>query len=201
MNKSLRLFVAIEIPTEIKGQISSVINELKACNADVRWEQTDKLHLTLKFLGDTKEERLGQLLYALEAVAAQTSPFSLTFSGVGCFPNRREPRIIWVGAEDLDGALGQLVDAIETALLAVGSEKETRNFHAHATIGRVKSQRNVRDLLRRMDSTTLKCKPIEVSTYVLIRSELKPSGSLYKTLNVFQLRTNKTLNQRVSDPF
>jgi 2'-5' RNA ligase len=191
---SLRLFIAIEIPPVIKSQIAFVINELKVSNADVRWEQLEKLHLTLKFFGDTKEELLPQMVLLLEKVAAQTSSFSLRYSGIGCFPNKREPKVIWVGAEEPNTILQTLIESLETSLASLGFEREKRRFHPHATIGRVKSQRNIGDLLRKMESTTLDCQPTEVSQIVLITSELKPSGSEYATLKKFPLSTNKNLN-------
>ena len=190
---TLRLFIAIEIPFDIKSQIASAIHKLKATNADVRWEQTDKLHITLKFPGDTTEELLPQIVLLLEEVATRTIPFSLKYSEVGCFPNKREPRIIWVGANDSDNALLPLVDLIETGMASIGFEKEKRGFHPHATIGRVKSQRNIRDLLRTMESTTLESRPTEVAHIVLIKSELKQSGSVYTTLKEFPLSTTNRI--------
>ena len=187
----LRLFIAIEIPAEIKSQISSLIQDLKASNADVRWEQVEKLHITLKFLGDTEEELLPKIVLLLDEVAAKSSRFSLTYSGLGCFPNKREPRIIWVGTENRDGVLLTIDNSIEDAMASLGFEKEKRAFHAHVTIGRVKSQRYVRDLLRRMESTTLVCNPVEVSQIMLMESKLKPSGSLYTTVKEFRLGTTR----------
>jgi 2'-5' RNA ligase len=190
-NKPLRLFIAIEIPADVKSHIASVINELKASNADIRWEQIEKLHITLKFLGDTNEKLLPQIVLLLEGVASHVSPFLISYLGVGCFPNKREPRIIWVGAQEASGTLQSLVESIESAMASVGFEKEERKFHAHATVGRVKSLGNLHNLLRTMDSTTLDCQPTEVRHIVLIKSELKPNGSVYLTLKEFPLFTSK----------
>lgn len=201
MNTSLRLFIAIEIPADVKSQIASVISKLKTAHSDVRWEQIEKLHVTLKFLGDTKEELLPQIVLRLEKIAAEIARFSISYSGVGCFPNTREPRIIWIGAYEAaaetsepTGTLQSLVESIETAMASVGFEKEKRKFHAHATIGRVKSQNNIGNLLRTIESTTLDCTPTEVSEIVLIKSELKPSGSEYRRLKTFLLKTNTNLH-------
>jgi 2'-5' RNA ligase len=183
----LRLFIAIEISSHVKSQIAHVISELKETHADVRWEQTDKLHITLKFLGDTNNVLLTPLSAALEECAKRFHPFSIAFKNLGCFPNRREPRVVWVGVEESGSTLQQLAEVVESSMAALGFERETRRFHAHVTIGRVKGNRNINDLLSRMESITFESQPTYVSEVVLIKSELKPSGSVYTTLRSFIL--------------
>ena len=100
MMATLRLFIAIEIPAAIRSDIASAVRELKTANADIRWEQTEKIHITLKFLGDTKEELLPQIVLLLEGVTAAAACFTIEYSRFGCFPHKREPRIIWIGVED-----------------------------------------------------------------------------------------------------
>ncbi|MEK7248980.1 MAG: RNA 2',3'-cyclic phosphodiesterase [Bacteroidota bacterium] len=184
---SLRLFIAIEIPADIRSQIADVEKELKSANADVRWEQSDKLHITLKFLGDTEEAKLLQVVSSLEEIALMTQRFTIKYSTLGCFPHKREPRIIWIGVEDLDSTLQPLAESVESSMASLGFEKEQKKFHAHATIGRVKSQRNVRDLLRRMESLTFESQPTTISEIVLLKSELKQRGSVYTRIKSFTL--------------
>ncbi len=182
---SLRLFIAIEIPPDIKSQLAVVISELKSAQADVRWERPEKLHITLKFLGDTPEDLLPQIVLLLEGVAGKISSFTLRYSGLGCFPDKREPRIVWVGVEDIGNRLQPLAAVIEKEMTSIGLEKEKKEFHPHVTVGRVKSQKNIPSLLRKMESTTLESQPTEVSHIVLIKSELKSSGSVYTAVRKF----------------
>lgn len=181
-----RFFIAIETPQEVKARIGEVIGSLKQTRADVRWEQIEKLHTTLKFLGETGDATLPHLISLIDKIAKVTSPFFITYASLGCFPNRREPRILWVGAES-DSTLDTLAQEIESSLEELGFEKEKRKFHPHVTIGRVKSQRGMRDLIRMMESTTFHSQPTRVSHIVLKKSELQSSGSIYTTVQEFPL--------------
>lgn len=179
-----RLFIAVETPQDIRAALARVIDDLKQSGADVRWEATAKLHLTLKFLGNTDDRRVAHVITALEDVARNTSSFNVQYASIGRFPPTREPRIIWVGVRDLDAALTPLAAAVESAMAALGFAPEERPFHPHVTIGRVKSRQNVHDLLRRMESITFESQPTRVSHISLVKSELKPSGSVYTTMKV-----------------
>lgn len=183
----LRLFIAIETPPEIRPQIGAIRDRLKSSSADVKWEPDDKLHATLKFLGNTDEKLLPEIVYYIEGVGRESACLSLKYAGVGCFPNRRAPRVIWVGTEDLKGSLNPLQQEIEAALLPLGFEREDRKFHAHVTLGRVKSEKRIQSLLRMMESTTFESQPVEIREVALIKSELKPNGSVYTTLKTIPL--------------
>lgn len=184
---TLRLFIAIEMPTEIKSQIANVISELRSAQAEVRWEQPEKLHITLKFLGETSEDLLPQIVLLLEGVAEKTSPFTIKYSGLGCFPNIHEPRIVWVGVDDITDKIQPLVASIETEMASIGLEKEIKAFHPHVTIGRMKSRKNMSTLLRTMESITLESQPMSITEIVLIKSELKPAGSIHTIMQQFSL--------------
>ncbi|MBI5471811.1 MAG: RNA 2',3'-cyclic phosphodiesterase, partial [Ignavibacteriae bacterium] len=168
---ALRLFIGIAIPAEIRSQISEVVRELKSANANVRWEQIDKLHITMKFLGDTPDHQVPSIVTALESLATKVPAFRVTYSGVGCFPNKREPRIIWVGVDEGNSVLVPLAESIDALMTTFGFEKEDKRFHPHVTIGRVKNQHNMRDLLRTMESITFVSHPTTISELALVKSE------------------------------
>ncbi|MBX2992084.1 MAG: RNA 2',3'-cyclic phosphodiesterase [Bacteroidetes bacterium] len=180
---TVRLFIAIEIPPDIRSGIGAVIQELQAANADVRWEQTDKLHITLKFLGGTDEGMVSKIFTSLDTLCRKTPVFTLRYRLLGCFPPKREPRIIWIGVEENSCVLQRLSYLIDESMSSFGFKKEEREFHAHVTVGRVKSQRNIRDLLRTMESITFESQPTTISELALVKSELKPSGSVYTILH------------------
>ena len=186
---SLRLFVAIETPRLIRPHIGEIRDRLRESGADVKWESDEKLHATIKFLGDTDEELLPEIVSTIGGVAQTFLPLDVRYKGVGCFPDKRSPRVVWVGMEDLTGSLGSLHDEIESALLGFGFEKEERSFHAHVTLGRVKGVSRIQNLLRMMESITFESQPVAIREIALIKSELKPSGSVYTTLKTIPLKT------------
>ena len=178
----LRLFIALETPPSIILQIAAIRDRLKASHADVKWETDEKLHVTIKFLGKTDEGLLPEIVSYIRGGCGTKSPSLVTYKGVGCFPNRRSPRVVWVGIEDTNGTIVSLKDEIESVLAPLGFEKEEREFHPHVTLGRVKSERGVKSLLRMMESVTFESQPVEIREVALVRSDLKPDGSVYTTL-------------------
>jgi RNA 2',3'-cyclic 3'-phosphodiesterase len=185
----LRLFIAVEPPPDIRAAIAALRDELKRSGADVRWENTDKLHITLRFLGDVASELLPDFVTMIEGVAADRGPIRVTYGGIGCFPHRRDPRVVWVGVDDPTGELKRLQQQIEDGCRALGVSPEPKVFHAHVTIGRVKGRRNLGGLLATMESTTFGSLSATISSVCLMKSTLQPGGSLYSTLNQFFLRT------------
>lgn len=185
---SLRLFIAIETLPSVILQIAAIRDRLRTSNADVKWEPDEKLHATLKFLGNVDERLLPEIVLYIKGVGLTNSPLRLKYKGVGCFPNQRAPKVIWVGIEDLNGSLNSLQEKIESELVPLGFEQEERRFHAHVTLGRVKGDRMIQSLLRTMESITFESQPAAIQEIALIKSELKPSGSVYTTLNTFPLQ-------------
>lgn len=185
---SLRLFIAIETPPEITPQITAIRDRLRTSNANVRWEPDEKLHATLKFLGDADERLLPDFVYYIRRVCQTNTHLLLKYKGIGCFPNMQAPRVIWVGMEDLKGNLSSLRHEIESAFVPLGFEPEERKFHSHVTLGRVKGDRDVNSLLRMMESTTFESQPVAIQEIALIKSELISAGSVYTTLEKFPLQ-------------
>jgi len=188
----VRLFIAIEIPQEIREEIAWVIAQLRRTGADVRWEETSKLHITLKFLGNVEEQRLARIAGALEEIARSRVPFDVQYAGIGRFPPKGDPRVVWIGVRDSASALQLLARATEESMVALGFEHEDRPFHPHVTIGRVKGPSQMRSLLRTMESLTFESQPTRVTHIALVKSELKPSGSVYTVLQAFEFTVPHT---------
>ena len=178
----LRLFIALETPQAVIPKIAAIRDRLKASNADVRWETNEKLHATIKFLGKTDDGLLPEIVSYIRGVCETKSPLLVTYKGVGCFPNSHAPRVVWVGMDDTGGRIVSLQKEIESVLTTMGFKEEGREFHPHVTLGRVKSERGVRGLLRTMESVTFESQPVEIREVALVRSDLKPDGSVYTTL-------------------
>src|SRR5687767_4376349 len=124
----MRCFVAVEVPEEVRGLLARVQEALRRADADVKWVERENVHLTLKFLGELTEEAAARLSGALAAEAARWPPLRLAFGGIGVFPERGAPRVVWAGcAGDLERLAG-LARAVERAAEAEGVEREPHPF-------------------------------------------------------------------------
>jgi len=178
----LRCFIAIEIPETIKKSVLDIIDSLRKSGADVKWLTDENLHITLQFLGETDESLIPAIKGALDKILATYSPFYIKIANVGCFPDGRRPRIIWVGMEEAQTLITLRKD-IATEMVKFGYQKEERGFTPHVTIGRVKSNRNMGELLRRLEEFKIADFPgFEVQNIRLMKSELKPSGAKHYCL-------------------
>lgn len=185
---SIRSFIAIDTAEKVKDKIAELSEKLRATDADVRWEPREKYHITLKFLGSVEEKSLELLASRLAGHLMNFSPFRLIYHTVGCFPNLHHPRVIWVGAEDEEGTLVRIQEKAEEFSAALGIEKEDRKFHPHVTLGRVKGSKNLKALIAELEQVSFEPQSSVVHEVLLMKSELKPSGSVYSVLQRFSLR-------------
>ena len=138
------------------------------------------LHVTLKFLGQIEETRVGAVAEALASVAARTPAFALDVRGLGAFPTPSRPRTLWVGLEPA-APLTALAREVDSALAALGFARESRSFAAHVTLGRVRESRRNPALAAALARAT-HCGRLTVSRVSLMRSELHPHGARYTEL-------------------
>lgn len=138
MKQRVRTFVAVEISEGIRSAAAKMIRQLAKCDANVRWVDPEKMHLTLKFLGEVDALEIPDVCRAVEEAVAGVSGFSFDVSGVGAFPKVERPRTIWLGVTSGVEELGQLHKAIENSLHKLGYPPENRRFSPHLTLGRVK---------------------------------------------------------------
>lgn len=191
---TVRTFIANELSEDLCEALTLLQDRLRSQmpRGSVRWVRPEGIHLTLKFLGDTPVEQVDQVKAALAEAAAKAGPFRVTVRGLGCFPNTRRPRVLWVGLEEPSGALQGLRDAVEAHVAPLGFPTEGRSFSPHLTLGRVQrgaSSSEVRDIGQRVAaSTTGLVGEMEVSTVSYIKSDLRPSGAVYTTLLEAPLR-------------
>jgi RNA 2',3'-cyclic 3'-phosphodiesterase len=183
--KAVRAFVALPLPEPLRAAVSETIDRLRPTVPDVRFVRDEGVHVTLRFLGWTRPEVLAALEAPLRAAAAQCPPADVAVRGLGTFPERGSPRVLWLGLE-LPEALRTLQAACERAAVACGFEAETRAFHPHLTLGRW------RERARRPSLPDLDLGSARVESLVLYRSELRASGSVYTPLGVFPLAGRAT---------
>src|SRR5260370_29025264 len=136
--ESWRVFIAIELPASARQRLKDHIDRLRDAFPDARasWSREENLHLTLKFLGDTPVSRIEALLQAAKRAASNAVPFELIVSGAGAFPPRGQPRVLWIGIEDLSGQLRKLQQALENECGKQGFALDLRPLQPHLTLAR-----------------------------------------------------------------
>jgi 2'-5' RNA ligase len=185
--RAFRTFVAVLIDEHIRDSISRVQNEVNKLAPDVKWVAPENLHVTLKFLGDVREDALPGVLAAVEKAAKSISGFELAVSGLGAFPNPQRARVVWVGTEDGRDKLIELAAAVESELVSAGFAQEEKPFKAHITIGRVRDRapRQLPDALAEVNADALGSQ--RVSSVALMRSDLRPGGPVYSVTKTLPL--------------
>lgn len=175
-----RLFVAVDLPDLAKEQVVSICNGINRA----KWTSFEQLHLTLKFIGAADEALFASIKQKL-ATVAMTS-FKLTLHGTGCFPPRRDPRILWVG---LDGhePLIELQNKVERALEEIGIHREERSFSPHITIARLKEGKREEVLAYLKKHETFRLPPFPVTEFFLYSSTLSRSGAIHKKEATYSL--------------
>lgn len=192
--EKLRIFVAIPLPGSLLERLADVQYRLqgKVPHRSVRWVRVSGIHLTLKFLGDTPADKIPTVQEALTVVARNAPTCTVTAEGLGCFPSPRRPRVLWVGVNEPTGGLKVLYEAIEEAMTSLGYKPERHSFTPHLTLGRVRrgtSREERRQISEAVTGTRVgELETFTVDRFELIRSELKPSGAEYTTLETFVFR-------------
>ncbi len=175
----MRTFIAIEIPAAIKMELAKLQAELRRTGADVGWTNPDNIHLTLRFLGEIEEARLTGLKQLCVEIAAEFQPFTLRLKDTGYFPNFKQPRVLWAGLAGEISIAQELQRRLEAGLTALGFDPEDKPFKPHLTIGRVKSSKNIQQLVAKSDMYPLPELSFEVGEIVVMKSELHPAGARY----------------------
>jgi 2'-5' RNA ligase len=181
----IRAFVAIVLDDRLREAVAAAIERLRPLGSAVAWVPARNLHITLQFLGEQSEERLGEAEAALAEAAAAGGPMEVTFHGIGAFPGLERPRILWIGLAD--GALEtrRLQARVAEALAARGFPREERPWHPHLTVGRVHDERRWRreagpPLLRALaEAAATTFGTLRVTEVALMQSDLTPTGARY----------------------
>ena len=183
-----RTFIAVNIEAneKLRDLVSTLNGEL---NGDtIKWLDTNHLHITLAFLGDTGDETVKQVISMLERSCKGYGEFDFNITGLGVFRNTSDARIVWAGIKSAD-RLEKLCDKIKQGLESIGVRIEERQFKPHLTIGRVKRLKNkniLERLIGQFDKTTFQ--EVSVSEVIFYESILKPSGPLHLPLYAAALK-------------
>lgn len=165
-----RLFVAIDLPENIQERLSTLCCGLPGA----RWIKPEQMHLTLRFIGDVDSSVFQDVQEALLDVRSEK--FFMQLEGVGFFPPRGKPRVVWVGIKKNEKLI-KLRNRIETALVQAGLEPEGRKYSPHITLARLKNTPSIKvgDFLTHHGMfTTLE---FQISEFFLYSSVLNSKGA------------------------
>lgn len=168
-----RLFIAIDLPPAQRDRIRSICSGLPG----TRWTPAEQIHLTLRFIGEVDGDLYRQIADTLAEI--KTEPLTLKINGLGYFPPRRTPRVLWVGLENNDGLL-QLRNRIEAALVRIGLEPEERKFSPHITIARFKKPSLDRIMAFMATNNLFELPPFPVKKFHLYSSKLTATGAIHQ---------------------
>lgn len=179
----MRVFMAVDLPEDLKKEIASLTDDLQKSGADVKWIKPENFHFTLKFIGEMAREKLELLTAALENVGQREKKFSLSLKELGAFPSDSNIRVIWLGAEQGASDLKSLAEKVEEQAEKLGFPEEFREFQAHLTLGRARSRKNLDVLKKKMAEIKLsQLGPFPVDRFKIFQSVLKPTGPVYSVL-------------------
>jgi len=176
----MRLFVALDLPKEIKNYLFDIQKEVK--EAKISWVAKKNLHISLKFIGEVDKSKLSDIIKLLEKI--KSNKIELKLGNLGFFPSKKNPNVIWVSIkpEDLVIELQQKVDSTLLGLFS-GEQK----FQSHITIGKVKSIRRDKDFQRSIDNIEIKPLVFIIDSFKLMKSELKRSSPIYDEVHNVEL--------------
>jgi RNA 2',3'-cyclic 3'-phosphodiesterase len=194
----IRAFLAVELSQELRAELATVQQELKhriepEMKRDIRisWAQPASIHLTLKFLGDMDEQVIDPLLAAVEQAIERQTAVNVPLEQLGVFPRPQSPRVLWVGpSQNWERGVEakrvvEIHGSIEAACEGLGFLRETRQFSPHLTLARIKvGERHVGVALAKggVLDRPISLSTLAVESVVLMKSELKPTGSVYTRL-------------------
>jgi len=184
----MRSFIAINLPTTIKREIGAIIERLGPAGPPSRWVPPENLHVTVKFLGDIRDDQIGPVTGAITLAAGEYRPFDLRLGGFGFFPNERKARIFWIGIETGFEPLKALAHAIDRQVATLGFPLETRPFSAHITLARLREPGPADRLAKAASHVPYLSEMIAVTQIDLMRSVLSPKGASYSIVDSVPLR-------------
>ena len=190
---TVRVFVSVGLSAEAREALVDAVERIRLEIPDgIQWARPDGMHLTLKFLGNIPSASVSPLLECVRELASANRGFGLKLTGLGMFPNRRKPRVLWAGVGGDVDALASLQQAAEDEINALGYPPEQRPFRPHITLGRPRRSASDPQLARigAVVSGLIPLPPVhwQVDSVDVMRSELHPSGARYTVLGSGRLR-------------
>ena len=184
--RQFRTFVALEINENIKELLAGVQGKIGAEVGGIKWVKPVNMHLTLKFLGPTREDKIEAISDVLENTVAGLTRFNVSVSGLGAFPSSNNPKVVWAGLK-ADEVLYRLQKDIDRSLESLGFAREKRLFSPHLTIGRVRDNRAKKKLSVAFEQIRTEPGSFEAENITFNKSDLMPEGPVYTVLKSINL--------------
>jgi len=187
----MRLFFAVLLPDDAIEALKRAQEELQTTinEGGISWVRPHQFHYTVKFLGETTPARARIAIEAAEAIQEDLVPFRVTLGGLGAFPNRERPSVVWVGATEGGEELARSAQLLDDRLGQVGFSKEKRAFTAHLTLARIKTYAGEVAAARLLKTAHWgDLARVQVDRFVLMRSTLHPTGAEYTVVDEFPFR-------------
>ena len=185
--EGVRAFVAVMTPSHLHRACNRLADEGRELG--LRWARPESLHLTLRFWGNLRADAIPIVREGLQRAALASPPFLVPVRGLGCFPNTKRPRVLWMGLEDSELQLLQLRQRIDASLVAAGLPPEEKPFHPHLTVARVRRLPARRDLGTFLGAHVNQAfGRVAISHLHLVRSDLSRTGAVHTPLHSLALR-------------
>lgn len=185
----IRSFLAFELPPQIRQVLREAFERAKKTSLDARWVRPEGIHLTVVFMGNIREEDVSPISEFVGGVCSRYGPFTMALKGMGCFPNRRNPRVLWLGVEGTLERMSRFRDDIQQGLTPFGIQEEKRDFRPHLTLGRFKKPLKKSGDLEKLlsENNGLTSPACSLNELILFRSDLRPGGAVYTKLKSWPL--------------
>lgn len=178
----VRCFIAVDVYDQaLKERILEVQRRLESLDAKFTFVEPEKMHITLKFLGEISDLKIREIRESLGDL--RFPPFNLGLKGMGVFPNPNRPRVIWIGVSEGADEISRLAEMVDDSLGRLGFPREAKGFKPHLTIARVKRSGGaaLAEILREYSLREFGASKVE--SIKLKESTLTPKGPIYTTLH------------------
>jgi 2'-5' RNA ligase len=184
MSESLRTFIAVKI--SLPPGLRTILRQLREMGRAVKAVDSEMMHLTLKFLGDTPADVLADVGKIVESLALDFESFELELAGIGAFPDWRRPQVVWAGVTHSEPLL-KMANRLQTELELLGFPRERRAFHPHLTLARIKAKppAELREIAEANETTPFGRQTID--RVIWYQSELRSSGPIYTPISTTML--------------
>jgi 2'-5' RNA ligase len=179
--RPLRLFVAIEIPSDVRDLVEEAVAPIRQTHPRAKWVPKQNQHVTLKFIGSTYPRLVDRVTEAIGDVATAWQPFQTRVDGLGAFPSERRAAVLWAGLDDAGGRMTELASALDSAL-AKEFAPEERAFTPHLTVARFRPPERLGEL-----PTGLRSDVFTIDQVVLFRSQVRRPAPIYTPVGTFPL--------------
>lgn len=186
-DKYIRAFIALDLSQPIKKYLETLLSGMKKTSvSSIKWVRPEILHITMKFLGNIKNDQVHSIKQCLKQTMARHAPIKTTVSGIGFFSSKDKAHILWVGFNDPNRLLTSLADNINKNLNALGFPMENKKFLAHATLARLKAHPAANAWLKQLSTLSVATDMSEIFDHItLYQSTLTHQGPVYQAIELF----------------